>query len=151
MPTTVTSSELADHLILLTGRVRRTLRRADDSADAFDEPHNLTLSQEAVMGHLTRGGAQSTAELARVEGVRPQSMRLTVGGLEELGLVEKTPDPDDARKSLIALTAAGRRTRALAHERRTSILASRLDQRLDADELACVDRALRLIDTVVGS
>lgn len=155
---TSTSLDVADRLITATGRIRRSLRREalpgmasplHVSGTTVDDATNLTLSQEAVIGHLTRGGAMSTADLARLEGVRPQSMGLTVGGLEELGLVARRPDPADARRSLLALTDAGVESRATARDRRAGVLAARLDARLSADELALVDRALTLIDAVV--
>lgn len=151
--TVSTSIDLADRLIAITGRVRRAVRRADEQASIVQsssgEAHNLTMSQEAVVGHLARSGAMTTADLARVEGVRPQSMGLTVGGLEDDGLVERRPDPQDARRSLIDLTDAGRDSRALSRDRRTGMLATRFDSRLTAEELAVIDRALRLIDTVI--
>jgi DNA-binding MarR family transcriptional regulator len=146
---TATSTDIADRLITATGQIRRALRRADETSAGLDGQSNLTLSQEAVMGHLLRGGAMSTADLARMEGVRPQSMGLTVGGLEDLGLIAKTPDPEDARRSLVELTDEGRSSRDQARGRRTGILARRLDDRLSADELACLDRALSLLDRVV--
>lgn len=149
----ITSIDLADRLITATGRIRRSLRRADEQAAIMHpehgESHNLTLSQEAVIGHLTRGGAMTTADLARLEGVRPQSMGLTVGALEDVGLVARTPDPHDARRGLIELTDAGRESRAQSRDRRTGILAARLDARLSTDDLACIDRALTLLDSVI--
>lgn len=151
--TGTTSIDLADRLITVTGRIRRTLRRADDQSSILPsqdgESHKLTLSQEAVIGHLTRGGAMTTADLARLEGVRPQSMGLTVTGLEDDGLVAKSPDPADARRSLVDLTEAGRESRARARDRRGGILAARLDARLSPEELALIDRALVLIDSVI--
>lgn len=145
---TSSSIDVADRLITATGRLRRSLRRDTSPSDALDGDH-LTLSQEAVIGHLTRGGAITTADLARAEGVRPQSMGLTVAALDELGLVTKEPDPADARRTLVALTEAGVETRASARDRRAGALAARLDARLTLDELACIDRALTLLDTVV--
>ena len=154
---TASSIDVADRLIATTGRIRRSVRRellpdnASDSGrdDGGAERHEPALSQEAAIGHLTRGGPMTTADLARVEGVRPQSMGLTVQALAELGLVAKTPDPKDARRTLVALTDAGVESRASARDRRAGLLASRLESRLDADELALIDRALTLLDAVV--
>jgi DNA-binding MarR family transcriptional regulator len=147
------SIDLADRLIGVTGRVRRTLRRADEQSSILRSPngerHNLTLSQEAVIGHLARGGAMTTADLARLEGVRPQSMGLTVTGLEDDGLVAKSSDPQDARRSLVDLTDAGRESRDRARDRRAGILAARFDSRLSPDELRLLDLALTLIDSVL--
>ena len=38
----------------------------------------------------------------------PPYVTVMVGDLEERGLVERTPHPDDARAKLVSLTAAGR-------------------------------------------
>jgi DNA-binding MarR family transcriptional regulator len=154
---TASSIDVAERLIATTGRIRRSVRRellpdtgpADGRGDGVDDATNLTLSQEAAIGHLTRGGPMTTADLARVEGVRPQSMGLTIQVLSQLGLVEKSPDPKDARRTLVALTDAGVESRASARDRRAGLLASRLESRLDPDEIALIDRALTLLDTVV--
>lgn len=151
MPTT-TSLDLADRLITATGRLRRSVRQADAlgaQRSVGDEQHSITLSQEAAIGHLTRGGAMTTADLARLEGVRPQSMGLTVQALEDLGLVAKTPDPQDARRSLVILTDAGRESRAQARDRRSGLLAQRLESRLSPDDRDVIDTALRLLDQVI--
>jgi DNA-binding MarR family transcriptional regulator len=42
--------------------------------------------------------------LARAEGVRPQSMRMTVAALEAAGVVSGKPDPKDGRQTLLSLT-----------------------------------------------
>ncbi|MCU1527213.1 MAG: hypothetical protein JWP75_976 [Frondihabitans sp.] len=147
---TATSTDIAERLITATGQIRRALRRADETSAGLGGQGNLTLSQESVMGHLLRGGAKSTADLARIEGVRPQSMGLTVGGLEDLGFVAKTPDPEDARRSLVDLTDLGRASREQARNRRTAILAARFDDRLTGDELSCLDRALGLLDRILA-
>ena len=44
--------------------------------------------------------------LARVEGVRPQSMGATVSALETAGLVRGSPDPADGRQTILSLTDA---------------------------------------------
>jgi DNA-binding MarR family transcriptional regulator len=146
--TTTPSTELAEHLFVLNGRVRRAARQLE----AFDEARdsNLTLSQEAALGHLYRGGAMSIADLARLEGLRPQSMGMTIGALEDLGLVAKTPDPDDARRTLLGLTEAGRTRWTDSRNKRTRLLGSRLD-RLTDDERATVERALTLLERIVDA
>jgi DNA-binding MarR family transcriptional regulator len=44
------------------------------------------------------------AQLARLEGVRPQSMSAIVAALESAGLVWGAPDPSDGRKTVLSLT-----------------------------------------------
>ena len=67
------------------------------------------LNQTWVLGRLDREGPASVSDLAQAMRVRPQSMAQTVGDLEAEGMVERNPDPDDRRRALVSLTAAGPR------------------------------------------
>src|ERR1700761_1431799 len=66
---------------------------------------DLTPSQTAVLIRLVKDGPASTSQLAGAERVRPQSMATTLSGLDRHGLIVRTPDPQDGRRQLIALTA----------------------------------------------
>jgi DNA-binding MarR family transcriptional regulator len=59
----------------------------------------------------------TTADLARAEAVKPQSIGAALAVLEQEGLVERRPHPTDGRQVLFALTDAGVATR-----RRNTIL-----------------------------
>jgi DNA-binding MarR family transcriptional regulator len=63
------------------------------------------------MARLEEAGPMTTAELARAEAVKPQSMGGTLAVMEEEGLVERQPHPTDGRQILVALTLLGRETR----------------------------------------
>jgi DNA-binding MarR family transcriptional regulator len=69
--------------------------------------HELSLTELAVLSRLGREGPATTAELARAEGMRPQSMSAAIAALEERGLVERRPHPSDGRQVNIALTERG--------------------------------------------
>jgi DNA-binding MarR family transcriptional regulator len=47
------------------------------------------------------------SQLAERERVTPPSMNRTLNSLEEIGFVERSPDPDDARKVLVTITDSG--------------------------------------------
>ena len=128
--------QLAEDLLVLHGRIRRTLLTGKD-----DE---VTASQTAALGRLLRYGEQTVADLARAEGVRPQSMGATVQALEDLGLVERRPDPTDGRRSLVRATETGSRAREEAWGTRTRVLADRLAGLPDADR-DTVARAIALL------
>lgn len=127
---------LADDLLTLHGRIRRTLL-----AGKADE---VTASQTAALGRLLRHGESTVADLARAEGVRPQSMGATVQALVDLGLVERRPDPADGRRSLVRATETGSRARTDAWTTRTRVLAGRLAALPDEDR-ATVARALAIL------
>ena len=135
------SQDLAQRLRLSVERLRRTVR----GQRAFDD---LSRSQEAVLSLLGRKGPLSTADLARWEQVRPQSMGETVAGLVAAGLVLKTPDPSDGRRDLAALTPAGETTLAEVAGRRDQGLAELLESRLSAAEREVVAAALDLLERV---
>ncbi len=69
--------------------------------------HELSLTEAAVMARLAREGPATTADLARAEGMKPQSMGTTIAELEGMGMVERKPHPTDGRQVNIELTAKG--------------------------------------------
>lgn len=82
-------------------------------------PGELSWSQLSTLARLEKLGPLTTADLARAESVKPQSMGTTLADLEQEGLVERRPHPTDGRQVLFALTAAGieaRRKRRIAKQ-----------------------------------
>jgi DNA-binding MarR family transcriptional regulator len=90
--------ELAYSLQLLVRRIR---------AAAPAESNELSWTQNAVLARLAQVGPATTAELARAEGMKSQSMAVAVAALEELGLVERKAHPTDGRQVNIQLTSRG--------------------------------------------
>ena len=91
-------------LLSVTGQLTRRLR-------AVSNTRELTWSQVAIMARLEEAGPLTTADLARAESVKPQSMGGTLAAMEEEGLVERQPHPTDGRQILFALTDEGREAR----------------------------------------
>lgn len=143
-PADPTPQEVADHLASVVGRLLRRLRSS--SSEKL-----LTPTQRSVLARLEDAGPATTADLARSEFVRPQSMRLTLGGLEEQGLVERTPDPVDGRKSVVSVTDTGRTTLARVRAAKRDWLAEAVASELDGAERRTVAEAAGLIERLVGS
>jgi DNA-binding MarR family transcriptional regulator len=101
-----TQEDAATELALALGLLLRRMRSA-----APAESHELSWTQKAVMVRLDGEGPATIAELARAEGVKPQSMGATVAALEEMGIVERKPHPTDGRQANVALTTKGARVR----------------------------------------
>jgi DNA-binding MarR family transcriptional regulator len=74
---------------------------------AAGRAHELSLSESAVLATLDREGPVTTADLARTQSVKPQSMGATVAALAKSGMVARRAHPTDGRQRLIALTAKG--------------------------------------------
>lgn len=85
--------------------------------------HDLSWTESAVMARLAREGPSTIADLARAEGMKPQSMGTTVAGLEEAGMVTRKPHPTDGRQFLIELTSKGAAVRKSARDAKRTWLA----------------------------
>jgi DNA-binding MarR family transcriptional regulator len=88
---------LAGELRAVVAKLKRRLREQADAGD-------FTNAQKSVLLRLERDGAATVSMLARAEGVRPQSMRITVAALEAAGVVSGRPDPKDGRQTFLSLT-----------------------------------------------
>jgi DNA-binding MarR family transcriptional regulator len=64
-------------------------------------------SHSAVFAQITMEGSRLT-DLARGANITPQAMGELVDELEELGYVQRRPDPTDRRAKLIVLTDRGK-------------------------------------------
>jgi DNA-binding MarR family transcriptional regulator len=139
MTTKAQSAPMAGELRVVIGQLTRRLRAE----------HGFSLSQGAVLGRLEREGPSSVSDLAAAERVRPQSMAQTVGDLENDGLVVRSPDPDDGRRALVALTEAGRATVLAERQRRDGWLAQSIAEALSAEEQKTLAAALSLLRRLV--
>jgi DNA-binding MarR family transcriptional regulator len=90
--------------------------------------HDLSLSESAVLGRLFRDGPATTADLARAENIKPQSMGATIAALEERGLVTRKPHPTDGRQINIELTTRGTAVRNSVRDAKRSWLAQAAKQ-----------------------
>jgi DNA-binding MarR family transcriptional regulator len=83
--------------------------------------------------------------------MRHQSMAQIVEGLEAEGLVSKRPDPEDRRRTVVELTAAGTALIRERRARRESWLAAVLERDLDHEERELLERALELLGRVADA
>jgi len=90
--------------------------------------NELSLTESVVMARLAKDGPATTADLARAEGMKPQSMGTTIAALEVMGMVERKPHPTDGRQVNIALTARGAAVRATAKDAKRSWLVQAISQ-----------------------
>ncbi|HEV3048596.1 MAG TPA: MarR family transcriptional regulator [Solirubrobacteraceae bacterium] len=135
MAIAVESTRLASELRLVLGHLVRRLRAE----------HGFSLSQSAVLGRLDREGTRSIGDLASAERVRPQSMAQTVADLEADGLIARSPDPADGRRTLVALTEQGLATLEADRRQREGWLARAIAEDLSPAEQELLARATDLL------
>jgi DNA-binding MarR family transcriptional regulator len=131
-------AQLASEIRALMAKLRRRLREQAS-------PGEFTPSQMSVLVRLEREGAATVSNLARAEGMRPQSMGAVIAQLEAASLLNAAPDPDDGRQTLWSLTDACaawlRESRAV----RQDWLTRTIEARLTADEQHELAAALDLL------
>ena len=130
--------EAARDLRVMFSRLRRQLKDVATGG-------GLTPSQTAVLTRLWKDGASSASALAAAERVRPQSMAAIVAALDEHGLIHRAPDPDDGRRQVISLTAAGRRRAESDRQVREEWLARAIQERYSERERRVINDALALL------
>jgi DNA-binding MarR family transcriptional regulator len=92
--------QVAGALRVSIGQLVRRMRQARADGE-------LSLPESSALSRLDRGGPATSAALARVEQISPQSMGATLGGLEARGLIERHADPQDGRRVVMSVTEAG--------------------------------------------
>jgi DNA-binding MarR family transcriptional regulator len=138
---TIPTPELAGHLRLVIVRTARRLRQ-----EAGTE---LSPSMTAALSTVDRHGPLTPSELAARERIQRPTATRVLARLEDEGLVQRTPDPQDRRSSLVSATAAASELLAELRTRKTAFLAERL-QRLDADDRAALDRAADILERMLA-
>ncbi|AZG44922.1 MarR family winged helix-turn-helix transcriptional regulator [Gordonia insulae] len=126
------------------GQLIRRLRQQSHTSD-------LTRSQTNVLGRLEREGPATANELARAEGMRPQSMAAIVGALLEAGLVSGTRDPRDGRKTILDLSQQARDEFRAGRLAREDWLAGQMAAVLTDGEIAHLASATDLLRRLAES
>ena len=132
------ANTLAAELRALAGRLKRKLREQADSGD-------LPPSQVSVLLRLDKDGPATASSLARVEGMRPQSMGPIIAALESAGLVRGSPDPTDGRQTILSLTEACRTWIDEGRAARQDWLSRTIQARLSPQEQDDLARAVGLL------
>lgn len=109
---------------------------------------DLSAAESSVLSRLDRNGSDNIAGLARWDQVTPQTMGATVAALEARGFVERRPDPDDRRRFVLSLTAAGASQLHDIRDAATNRIAAVLRQHLSAEEIRLIHDAAPLIERV---
>jgi len=142
-PKIARASVLAGELRVLLGQLKRKLREQAGLGD-------LSWSQVSVLSHLEREGPATVSTLARIEGVRPQSMGAIISTLETAGLVSGAPDPNDKRQTILSLTETCRDWIKAARAASEDWLLKSIEDKFNAGEQDQLARAVTLLKRLVG-
>jgi DNA-binding MarR family transcriptional regulator len=105
-----------------------------------------TALELGILAHLHRRGPMTPGSLAATERVQPQSLTRTLARLERQHLAVRQPDDQDHRRSLLAITDAGRQALAADMRQRDAWLAEAMARQLTRPEQELLRIAADLMD-----
>lgn len=126
----------------LFGDIRLLIHAARVARDLGD----TSAAEVAALTSLKRAGESTSSGLARVEGISPQAMGVTVAALEARGLIARHQDPDDGRRVLLTLTEAGREVLAARNSSFAAAMTRALAQGFTEAELRTLRDAAPLLE-----
>jgi DNA-binding MarR family transcriptional regulator len=133
--------EVARRLPQAMVRLRARLR-----AESTPRDMRWTWSQLSTLHRIATEGPTTVSALANAEHVRPQSMAETVAALRRDGLVAAKPDPTDGRKTLMAITASGRKLLSGLVPVREAWLEAAIDQQLTPTDCRTLLKAASIME-----
>jgi DNA-binding MarR family transcriptional regulator len=132
---------LAVRLAVALKRLHARLREA-----AWASGVEVPIARLAILKRLRDGGPTTAAVLAATEHVSHQAIAQNLVALKRAGLVGTAPDPSDGRKSLVRITAVGRRLFVSAVASRDAWLAQAIEETVPAGERSALERAILLLE-----
>jgi len=135
-----TIAEAAAHLRLVITRAARRMRQEAGS--------ELPASNASALTTVELHGPLTPSELADIERVKRPTATRILRYLEEEGLVQRTPDPNDGRSALISLTGEGRERLRRLRKRKNAYLARRMRD-LEVEEVATLERAADILESLL--
>ncbi|MFI7482755.1 MarR family winged helix-turn-helix transcriptional regulator [Kocuria sp. M1R5S2] len=138
------SHETAVELVRDLLELQRVMKRLTKS-----EPGRRALSPTsiALLYYLIGSGPSRATVMAAETGLGPSGLSRQLAGLDDSGLVERTPDPEDGRAALVSITDRGREQVRAVLEEDAHSLASRLED-WDEERARASRSAINEITTV---
>ena len=127
---------------MAVARLNRRLRQERQS--------DLSPSQLSVLGAVFFEGPATPSTLAARERVSAPSVTRVINCLEERGLVDRVPDPDDGRQVVVSISQLGEKVLSEERRRRDAWLAPRL-RALDPSERAVLRQAAAIMTRLAES
>jgi DNA-binding MarR family transcriptional regulator len=119
---------LSNELVVLSARLVRDVRRNNSEVPA---------ASTRLLSLLDELGPSTVGALAAADRCSQPTMTGLVNGLVEKAWLERTPHPEDARSSVVSMTALGRDLLAGVRRRNAALVAERIEASgHSADDLA---------------
>ena len=99
-----------------------------------------------LLGHVERMAPVRATDLAEHVGLDISTISRHLRGLEDAGMLVRSPDPDDRRASLLAVTDEGRESLDRSTRARTALLAEATSTWTDTDRTTLGSLLARLAD-----
>jgi DNA-binding MarR family transcriptional regulator len=123
-------------------RLSRRLRR--------HELAGLTPTQLAALATIGKTGPMRLGDLAAAEGIAPSTLTRLVTALEDIGYVQRTADPSDARASTLAITAHGQEALERIRTETTLMLTASLEL-LTPEQRSALAAALPVLEQLADA
>jgi DNA-binding MarR family transcriptional regulator len=117
--------ELSNQLVVLSARLLREVRRNTTEVPA---------ASTRLMSLLDEVGPATVGALAEADRCSQPTMTGLVKGLVDKGWLQREPHPDDARSSLVSMTAEGRAALTGVRRRNADLVARRIEASGHTDE-----------------
>ncbi|RKQ35365.1 MarR family winged helix-turn-helix transcriptional regulator [Kocuria tytonis] len=151
METSRTSAPDDDRARMLASaaRLREVLRHGVYFLRSMEGAREITSQQVSLLTMLRPGGVRMTSIAAQL-GVRTPTATQSVDRLSRAGLVQRDPDPTDARAVLVSLTPLGHEVLEREDQHRNECVADVLRE-LSEQEVATLDAALPVLAKLAGA
>jgi DNA-binding MarR family transcriptional regulator len=149
MSTTGGSQDTAKVAVRLAVAVKRLRSRMREESGATST--GLSVSQLSIFSRIMNEGADTAASLAAAEHVSQQAIAQSLAVLKADGFVAMRSDPTDRRKSLISVTAAGRRLVDSIHASRDDWLIRAIESAVGFDERGALDKTIELLERLADA
>jgi DNA-binding MarR family transcriptional regulator len=140
------AAELGIRLAVAVKRFRSRMRE-----EAGATSTGWTVLQLAILRHLIEQGPATAASLAVAEHVTQQAIAQSLATLKIAGLVRAKRDAEDRRKSLIEVTAAGRRLVESIYASRDTWLSRAIEATVAPQELPLLEQMIDLLERIADA
>jgi DNA-binding MarR family transcriptional regulator len=140
-------AEIPEQAARLRMAIARTARRLRQTASQSTDSE-LGASSIAALATIERAGPLTPSELADAERVKRPTVTRIVARLADEGMVERGPDPEDGRRSLISITPSGKDLLKRLRNRKDAYLAQRLAD-LSERDVATLRRAAAILERML--